>query len=152
VTNATLLSSGALFSQWRTQRDCVDAQIAALRRVIAQSAAAPGQNLAELASCARALADRMRDHFRSEAETYEALKEELGCVEVDTAKRQAEADQVHLLARVTLICEQLEGSHAELAVSPEAMIEKLDWLFDDLDQHQERECESIEWLSQHGCG
>jgi hypothetical protein len=151
VTNATLQSSGALFLQWRTERTRVVGQVASLRLVISQSSALSSKDIAELRSSVGVLAERMQSHFRSETETYDALREELGCIEVETAKRQAEADQVHLLSRLTRIREQLEGSREDVVGSFEAVTEKLDWLFDDLDQHHERECESIEWLSKHGC-
>lgn len=117
---------------------------------MAQSASQPNRSVSELASCVSILANLLQTHFRCETETYEVLKAELGCVEVDTAKRQAEADQAHLLKRLAHVSDQLSSPQSDFALQA-SLIERLDWLFDDLDQHQERECESIEWLSQNGC-
>jgi hypothetical protein len=150
VTNATAHSSGALFSQWRKDRGQVIEMVRRTRLCIPPSVAYSVENVDALATCARRLLELLRVHFQRENEVYDALRHELRCVEVDTARRQAEADQLHLLNRLSMVCEQLEVAPDDLS-SWDVAKEKLDWLFDDLDQHQERECESIEWLTQSGC-
>lgn len=150
MTNATVQSSSALFSQWRKDRAKVEEQVRNIRQALAQPLASSDKSTEDLASRLSGLSEQITAQFRCENDVYEALKEELGCIEVDTAKRQAQADQKHLTHRLSLICDQL-GDSSSPDIVWEVVSEKLDWLFDDLDQHQERECESIEWLTQNGC-
>jgi len=68
------------------------------------------------------------------------LRQKLWCVEVESAQRQAAADQHHLLVRLEAFVMQLE----QISPSFESFEQALDQL-------EERESDSFEWLLQTDC-
>lgn len=150
MINGTLQSTNGTHPHWQAERLSIEDNVRSIRAWAKDAASLATPPMGQLGEKLCELADLCRSHFRREAQIYDQLQEELGCIEVEAAKRQAEADHRHLLERFDLLSNQLAGSRTPFANFEEAC-ERAEWLFDDLDQHEEREAESIQWLSKNGC-
>jgi len=134
-------------SMWRAERIGIEKLISELRSAYPPRSQS-SLSYALLQHFVRSLGSHLKGHFDRSSGVYTTIGEQSWCVEVDWAQRSANANHAHIIQRI----ERLE-SQAD-AADPFAMaglIEQLEWLFDELDQHEEREAESLEWLLQIQC-
>jgi len=137
--------------QWRSELKAIRENVRDIRQWIAsvsQLAAAPYQ---EFASRTQGLEGRIRSHFSLSSELYDSLRDELWCVEVEAAKGSSEADQKHLLGRLQSFVSRLSEESPSFESFADAA-DCLEWVLDELDQHQEQEADRFEWLLQSHCG
>jgi hypothetical protein len=135
---------------WRSGRAAIEETVRDTRRWIASVASLTPAPMGDLNTRLIGLEDCLRAHFEQGCHLYRSVSELLWCVEVDSALASAQADHDHLMGRLQLLALGLRQS----ASSPEAFqsyVEQLEWFFDDLDQHEEREADSLQWLLQSSC-
>lgn len=156
VITGTLQTAANAIGQWRTEHSSINGAIGQLRRWIAEALRAepaswPEPLHGELAMRLRAIAESMRSHFQLTGEIYDALGAEFWCIEVESAKRIAAADHDHLLVRLDSLIARLCETPSTFASLADA-VEELEWIFDQLDQHEESVSDSFEWLLLTDCG
>ncbi len=78
------------------------------------------------------------------------MREKLWCIEVQSAKRAAESDHSHLLGRLAFLTAKIDATQPLFETIDEAN-DQLEWFFDELDQHEERQADSFEWLLHSEC-
>jgi len=137
--------------QWRIDRASINHTIRDTRCWIAQAANHPQPPFAELGSRLRALREQLESHFGAAIQIYTALAEELWCIEVQSAQQIAAADQTHLLRRLESLIIGVLSVPPAYATFADA-VDALEWIFDELDQYEEREADSFEWLLASQCG
>jgi len=148
---------GQIVRSWREQRSSIDTIVRETRRWIVSMSPETSDPERELAAMMAEFAGSLRSHFDCGCELYDSLAEQLWCVEVELAKRTAQADHCHLLASLIGLTAKLQdaGSPDEGFKGAVAgflsSVEELEWFFDQLDQHEEREADSFEWLLQANC-
>jgi hypothetical protein len=150
LTTATLQTSNAAAKQWHCGHHLVDEAIRRTRRWICEASQNGTPSYRDLASQLRDFSAPLRAHFQQGNELYESLRQELWCVEVESAKRQAAADQHHLLVRLEAFVMRLEEVEPPFASFEHAQ-NQLEWFFDELDQLEERESDSFGWLLKNDC-
>jgi len=150
LITATLQTNGDAANQWHSGRVLINEAIRRTRDWIRSESHCGTPCYRDLASQLRDLSASLRAHFQHGNELYESLRQELWCVEVESAQRQKSADEHHLLVRLDAFIVSLEEVEPPF-VTFEAAQDQLEWFFDELDQLEERESDSFEWLLQSGC-
>ncbi|MGV3486268.1 MAG: hypothetical protein ACO1RT_17750 [Planctomycetaceae bacterium] len=147
----TLQIAADRVGQWRLEHASINHSIREARRWLAAVSPQKSDCHENLGTLLKTLDSQLRAHFRLAIEIYDAMAEELWCIEVESAKQIAIADQQHLLHRLdSLICCLLDVPSAYSSLNDAA--DELEWIFDELDQHEERESDSFEWLLLSHCG
>lgn len=141
---------GESAQSWRTERATLDEAIREIRRWIKSAKTAEPKPVDELQGKLVDFSCCLRSHWEHGSELYDALRESLWCVEVESAQRNAQADYSYLLGRLNAITTPIEVTDSE-PVSFQQMTEQLEWFFDELDQHEEREADCFDWLLQTSC-
>jgi len=128
----------------------MDEAIREIRRWITSAKTAEPKPVSGLRSKLIDFAVQLRSHSEHGSELYDGLRESLWCIEVESAQRNAQADHSYLLGRLNAMAKPIEGTDAE-TISFQEATEQLEWFFDELDQHEEREADCFDWLLQTSC-
>ena len=150
MSTQTLSRNSEVVKQWHSEYAKVDGMIREIRRWIRESSQYGTPCLRQLAIQLRDFSAPLLTHFQYGDELYESLRLDRWCVEVESAQRQAAADHQHLLARLDAYVSQWEAVTLSPASFEQAQ-DQLEWFFDELDQLEERESDSFEWLLQTDC-
>lgn len=152
----TLQTSANPMARWRIEQSAINNAIRRLRCRIAAAISGERPGLASepdfrsLVEQIQTIDGQLRLHFQHTLEIYHSLGGELWCIEVESAKRIAMADQTHLLDRLQSLMARLSEIPSPIASMADA-VDELEWIFDELDQHEECESDSFEWLLHSAC-
>jgi hypothetical protein len=141
---------GEISQLWQSERVSLETAIRQIRHCVGSASSETDSSFRQLSDSVGDLALQLRCHFNRGSELYDAARERLWCVEVDLAKGNAQADHVYLLGRLERIAAGFQESDATFVSFGDA-IEQLEWFFDELDQHEEHQAESFDWLLQTDC-
>ncbi len=150
VITESLPANGNSFTKWRAEQSALQNSIRQTRDWLGAALCCESPSCPELIERVQGMATQLQSHFQLSGEIYDSLGESLWCIEVDSAKRQTQLDQQHLLDRLNLLVTTLQGA-APTPASFEAAADQLEWVFDELDLHEEREADSFDWLRHSRC-
>ncbi len=135
---------------WISERGQLQVAIRNLRKWVCENQHRDPAPFGELATHLRDFNTLLRGHFTGAAEIFELMREKLWCIEVQSAKRAAESDHSHLLGRLAFLTAKIDATQPLFETNDEAN-DQLEWFFDELDQHEERQADSFEWLLHSEC-
>ncbi len=147
MSTQTLSRNREAVKQWHSEHAKVNGMIRETRRWIRESSQYGTPCLRHLATRLRDFSGPLHAQFQGVDELYDSLGSERWCVEVESAQRQAAGDHQHLLVRLESFVSQWEAVTPPCASFEQAQ-DQLEWFFDELDQLEERESDSFEWLLQ----
>ncbi|MCA9158371.1 MAG: hemerythrin domain-containing protein [Planctomycetales bacterium] len=146
VTDSNKLS--ALFARWKDEHRQIDARVAELCQWIHSQGKIVTPPFLRAAQKLGELRDQLETHFVVEEELGRLLADARGgmTAEIDSVRQQHDREHTILLERLGRLIHSLGTAEPEFD-SWDAATNEFELFVDKLEQHEEREAESVGWLS-----
>jgi uncharacterized protein (DUF1501 family) len=137
----------SLFTQWRSEHDSLDRFAVDLLNWAHDQSKRREAQYREAVAKVSELSERLAKHFARESEIVAMLIAARGeqSPEAAATRRQSERDHTNLTCRLKQLVDRIHESQSERDAWKTSMSE-LSLILDLLEQHEEQEAESIEWL------
>ncbi|MEZ6077196.1 MAG: hemerythrin domain-containing protein [Pirellulaceae bacterium] len=137
-----------LFARWKDEHRQIDARVAELCQWIHSQGKIVSPPFLRAAQKLGELRDQLETHFVKEDELGRLLADARGgmTAEIDSIRHQHDREHTILLERLGRLIHSLGTAEPEFD-SWDAATDEFELFVDKLEQHEEREAESVGWLS-----